>query len=109
MKSNTKKRNLEVIGQKITDFFSETVEAIARQTKFVQRRSPLSGEVFLKASVFGFLENPKASLNDLAQVCSELGIEVTPQGLDERVNSFSVDFMRKIIGDKLRTLTKCQD
>ena len=36
--------------------------------------------------VFGFLENPKASLTDLAQMCMEVGVEVTPQGLDERIN-----------------------
>ena len=71
MKSSIKKLDLEMIGQKMTDFFSETVETVARQTKFVQRRSPVTGEVFLKAIVFGFLEKPKASLSELAQVCSD--------------------------------------
>jgi hypothetical protein len=96
MKSNTKKLNLEVVGQKISDFFSRAVETMARQTKFVQRRSPLTGEVFLKALVFGFLEKPKASLNDLAQVIADLGVEVTAQGLDERINVLSVDFLGKL-------------
>jgi hypothetical protein len=96
MESNTKKLNLEMIGQKMADFFSGSVETVALQTKFVQRQSPLSGEKFLKTGVFGFLENPKASLTDLAQVCLELGVKVTPQGLDERINTFSVAFLHEM-------------
>jgi len=96
LKSNTKKLDLQSIGKKITEFFSPSVEIIARQTKFVQRNSPLNGLNYLKIGVFGFLENPGASLNDLAQVSLDLGIKVTPQGMDERINPFSVAFMRSM-------------
>lgn len=96
MKSSIKKVHLETIGQKMADFFSEAVETVARQTKFVQRQSLLTGEMFLKTMVFGFLEKPEASLNDLAQVASDLEVEVTAQGLNERINVFSVDFFREM-------------
>lgn len=103
MNSNTKKLNLEAIGQKMADFFMGAVEMVARETKFVQRESPVTGEMFLKASVFGFLENPEASLNDLAQVCLEQGVEVTPQGLDERISSRSVAFLSKMFNQAMET------
>ena len=94
MQSTTKKFGLDTIGEKITGFFAETVEAVARETKFVQRRSALNGLNFLKVMVFGYLEHPQASLSDLAKVCLDLEVLITPQGLDERVNPFSVAFLK---------------
>lgn len=94
MQSTTKKLDLDTIGQKITGFFAETVEAIARQTKFVQRHSALNGLNFLKTLVFGYLEDPQASLSDLTKVCLDLDVLITPQGLDERINPFSVAFLK---------------
>jgi hypothetical protein len=94
MQSTTKKFDLDAIGEKITGFFAKTVDAVARQTKFVQRCSPLSGLIFLKAMVFGYLEAPHASLSDLVKVCLDLEVSITPQGLDERINPFSVAFLK---------------
>ena len=54
MQSTIKKFDLDTIGQKITGFFAETVDTVARETKFVQRRSALNGLNFLKVMVFGF-------------------------------------------------------
>jgi len=85
------------MGAKIMRFFSEAeVEQVARETKFVQRRSPLTGLRYLKALVFGYIENPKASLSDLAEVCADLEVKISPQGLDERIHAASVSFMQTI-------------
>ena len=84
------------IGEKIHTFFGDTIHAIAHQTQFVRRASRLDGLGFLKVLVFGFIENPHASLNGLAQVCLDLGIGITPQGLDERINAYSVDFLKAV-------------
>lgn len=78
-------------------FFSDKrVEAAARQTKFVRRKSEITGWSFLKAMVLGFLEKPNSSLNEMAQSFLDVGIAVTPQGVDDRINVFSVAFLRAI-------------
>lgn len=82
-------------------FFSDTVEETARQTKFVQRKSEITGLGFLKAMVLGFLEKPGSSLNELAQSFLDVGVEVTPQGVDDRINAFSVVFLRTIFAQAL--------
>lgn len=84
------------IAEKIHAFFGEAVAPIAHQTQFVRRTSRLDGLSFLKALVFGFIESPRASLNELAQVCFDLGVEISPQGLDERINAQSVAFLKTI-------------
>jgi hypothetical protein len=96
MQSNIKNLDLEVIGQKMVDFFSSDVEEAARASKFVRRKSPITGQVFLKALVLGFLEKPKASLNEIAQSCLDLGVSVTTQAVNERINAFSVAFVQNM-------------
>jgi hypothetical protein len=96
MQSNIKKLDLRSIGQKIVDFFSGDVEKTARESKFVMRKSPITGQVFLKALVLGFLEKPSASLNEIAQSCLDFGIAVTTQAVDGRINAFSVIFFQKM-------------
>lgn len=85
------------ISEKIVGFFSDKkVEETARHTKFVRRKSEITGLGFLKAVVLGFLEKPDSSLNEIAQSFLDVGVEVTAQGIDERINAFSVDFLRRI-------------
>jgi Transposase DDE domain len=93
MKSITKKMHLDQISQKLACFFLQA-EGVARDTRFVQRNSPLTGRMFLQALVVGFLKYPQASLNQLAQECARLGFSISPQGLHERINDRSQAFLR---------------
>jgi hypothetical protein len=96
------------ISEKMVGFFSDTVEETARQTKFVRRKSEITGLSFLKAMVLGFLEKPGSSLNELAQSFLDVGVEVTPQGVDDRINAFSVVFLRSIFSQALEIFkNKC--
>ena len=90
MKSNIKKIDTTGISEKMVHFFSDPgVEETARQTQFVRRKSAITGLHFLKAMVLGFLEKSGSSLNELDQSIFDVGVEVTPQGVDERINAFS--------------------
>jgi len=100
--------NLQSTGGKLKDFFGDTVNQIARQTRFVQRQSGLDGLKFLQAMVFGFIEKPQASLSHLAQVCLDLGVKITPQGIDERINPCSVAFLKEMFCRALETFQNDQ-
>lgn len=88
--------NFEQIGQHIQQFFGETVELVARQTKFVQRQSKLTGTKFLQAMVFSSLEKPLMTMASLADSCLDLGVTISEQGLDERINEQSESFLREM-------------
>jgi hypothetical protein len=109
MKSNIKKLDTTGISEKLVHFFAEpSVEEPARATKFVRRKSEITGVSFLKAVVMGFLEKPGSSLNELAQSFWDLGIEVSAQGIDERINAFSVAFLRNLFSQALELFkNKC--
>jgi hypothetical protein len=77
------------------------IEETARQTQFVRRKSSITGLNFLKATVLGFLEKADASLNELTQSFLDLGVEVTAQGIDERINRSNVAFLRVVFSQAL--------
>jgi hypothetical protein len=93
MKSITKGLDVEKVTHKMSFLFS-TAEEEARETKFVQRKSPLTGLIFLQALVFGFMKHAKATLTQLAHECSRLGVEISAQGIDERINKEAVEFVK---------------
>ncbi|MDP9473893.1 MAG: hypothetical protein M3Q71_25075, partial [Chloroflexota bacterium] len=84
--------------------FAETAATVARQTGFVQRDSKLSGPLFLLVLVTGFLHQPAASLNFLAQVAGDLGVPLTRQGLHQRLGAPAVAFLRAMLQHSLQAL-----
>lgn len=95
------KPNVKVLGVRLQTFFGPQVQAIARQTKFVRRLSSLTGDIFLRAMVFTCIEHNKATLNQFAQACLDLGVIISPQGFDERIGPESVAFMKEMFGQAM--------
>jgi len=88
---------VDTIGATLQKFFNKEVEATARATQFVQRFSPLNGFIFLQASVFGLMDDPQANLDDLAGYCADLGVEISAQGFDQRINPAAVAFLKEML------------
>lgn len=86
------------MSEKIVEFFSGAeIEAKARKTKFVQRKSELTGRLFLQGLVMGFWEKADGTLTHLAQVFDDVSITISAQGIDERINVYSVEFMKEML------------
>ncbi len=87
--------DLNQASQAINNFFNKTASKVARATRLIQRESEMTGPLFLQTLVFGWSENPSASLNDLADVADDLGVEIKAQGIDQRIHERTVNFMRE--------------
>jgi hypothetical protein len=94
-------------GQTLQTFFQGTANRLARKTGFVQRDSKVTGGHWIQMLTFGFLENPEASLNQLAQVSEDLGVPLTGQGVDERLTEAAVNFEKAMFRESL-TLFRLQ-
>jgi hypothetical protein len=88
------KLSIEQAKNEIVKLVGKDVEAVARATGFVRRASDLDGRGFLRVLVFGLLEKKDLTLSTLAQVCSDIGIEISPQGLDQRITDTAVAFVK---------------
>jgi hypothetical protein len=86
----------------IQTFFQRTADRLARVTGFVKHESKVTGAQWVQTLTFGFIETPEATLNQLAQVSTDLGVPVTPQGLEERMTDAAVRFLRSMLGESLK-------
>ena len=66
-------------------------------TQFVHRTSPLGGATFSQTLVFGFLGNPQAPLEELAETAATLGVPITPQALDQRLTPAAAACLEQVL------------
>jgi hypothetical protein len=80
-------------------FNEELIEAEARATDFVERESKLTGHLFLTVFTFGLSIYGTPSLNDLVGLLNLVAphLEITRQGLHERINEHAVAFFEKML------------
>jgi hypothetical protein len=75
----------------------DAAEATARTTRFTKRSSKLTGPLFVQTLVFGWLAHPEATLEELSQTASALGVEISPQGLNDRFTPDAANFLRAVL------------
>jgi hypothetical protein len=74
-----------------------TANRAARATRFVQRRSKLSGAKFVQTLVFGWLANPAATYEELVQTAATLGVKITAQGLEQRFTERAAQCVERVL------------
>ena len=81
----------------LTELFTNTADRLARETGFVQRQSKLGGNEMARTLVFGWLHQPQATLDELAQFATGLGTPISPQGLDQRFGPRAAVFLQRLL------------
>lgn len=77
--------------------FNRVADDAARDSGFVQRQSKLTGDVFVRTLTFGWLHNPNATLGELAQTAADLGVSISPQGLDQRFGPQAAACLQQVL------------
>lgn len=81
----------------VQTLLTTTANRLARETGFVQRASKLTGATFVQALLFGWLNNPQATLQQLAQMAGTVGVSISSQGLDQRFTQAAAQFLRRML------------
>jgi hypothetical protein len=76
---------------------TSVADAAARATRFVQRTSKLTGALFVQTLVFGFLADRHATRESLAQTAAALGVDISPQGLDQRLTEEAAHCLEQVL------------
>lgn len=79
-----------------------TATRAARATRFVQRRSKLSGAKFVQTLVFGWLASPEATYEELVQTAATLGVKITAQGLEQRFTAAAAQCVERVLHAAVR-------
>lgn len=74
-----------------------TANQLAQETGFVQRASKLTGAAFVQTLLFGWLNNPQATLQQLAQMAGTVGVSISSQGLDQRFTQVAAQFLQRVL------------
>lgn len=90
--------------QAMQTILTHTADQAAHLTRFVQRRSKLSGAAFVQTLVFGWLANPQATLEELAQTAATRGVRISPQGLEQRFTPAAAQCLQQVLESSLATL-----
>ena len=86
--------------EKVTEFFSpDQIEASARRTKFVQRTSKITGQLFLALVTLGRWGSAKTTVPQLAAKAAQLEqpVAITPEALQQRMTARAVAFLQDLL------------
>ena len=81
------------VGIALQEIFGKLAQEAAQQTKVILRQRKFNAVSLAQTFVLGFLQNPKASDDQLAQMAVQCGAEVTPQAVDQRHTPRMVAFL----------------
>lgn len=77
--------------------FTTLANQIAKSSGVIQRKRKFRGDSLAQTFVFGWLANPKATLDELAQVAASCGAAVQPQAIAQRMNEKLAEFFKQLL------------
>ena len=89
-------------GVALQQLFGEVAQTAADESGVIERTRKFTALSLARTFVLGFLRNPKASDEKLAQMAVSCGVEVTPQALEQRHTPKLVAFLQKLFGGATR-------
>ena len=84
------------VGEAIQALFGKVCGEAAEKSAVIQRKRKFSSTTLTQTFVMGFLKDPEASDEDLAQMAAQCGVEVTPQAIDRRHTPRLVEFLQEV-------------
>lgn len=79
------------------EILTTTAAEAERTTCFVQRASPPSGATFRQTLVCRLLGTPQAPLEALPPTATALGVEMSPQALDQRFRASAAACLHQVL------------
>jgi hypothetical protein len=70
---------------------------LAQETGLIKRQRKLTGASFAQTLVFGWLSNPDATLDELAQTATAIGVEITPESVFQRFTPDASQFLKRML------------
>jgi hypothetical protein len=88
---------LRNVGKKIQPILGPVADALGKTTGFIKRKVKFTGSTFIKTLVFGWMQKPEATLEELVQAGVLNDIEVSAQGLNKRFTPESANLARAVL------------
>lgn len=96
--------SISQVAQTMRTILTDVADESARATGFVKRESKIGGAEFAQMLTFGWLSNPAATLEELAQTSAALGVKISPQGLDQRFTASGAACLKNVLDEAVTKL-----
>lgn len=101
--------SVERLAPTLQQLFSTVAEEAARATGCIQRPTgKFTGASLCQTLVFGVLEQPLPHLRSWCQAAAGLGIAVTPQALDQRLNARTAAMLEAVLAQAITQAVQAQ-
>jgi hypothetical protein len=84
--------------ERVCVVLTTVAERCARESGCVQRQRVFDGALLVQTVVLGFWARPRATLHQLTQVAAQLGVRVSPQGIDQRFDASLAACLEQVLG-----------
>jgi hypothetical protein len=81
--------------------FTTDAEQAAREAGLIRRARQFTGATLVQTLVFGWLDNPRATHDDLAEVAADLGVDITPDALGRRLGPAACACLQEVLRQAL--------
>jgi hypothetical protein len=92
------------VAQTMRKILIDVAHKVERESGFVQRASKMGGAEFVQTLSFGWMSNPQATLEELAQTAAAVGVKISPQGLDQRFTEAGARFLKQVLEEAVTEL-----
>lgn len=92
------------IAKAMQTVLTTTADRLGRKVGFIQRSGKLDGGSFVQTLVFAFMDKPQATYEDLSQSAAVIGLEISPQGLEQRFTDAAVELMKQVLHGAVRQI-----
>lgn len=87
---------LAKVGSTLQELFGGIAQKAADESRVIQRIRKFNALSLARTFILGFLQDPNASDETLAQMAVQCGAAVTPQAIDQRHTAKLVDFLERL-------------
>jgi hypothetical protein len=96
------------IAKAIQTILGQVSDEIGVETGFTQRKSKVTGSVFVQTLVFSSLEKPDWGYTQLVASAMNAGVAVSKQGLEQRFSERSAELARRVLGKAVETVIQTE-
>lgn len=92
------------VAQAMQTILTNEANTIGAEIGFTKRpdKAKFSPSTLLQTLVFGWMAHPDASLEQLAQSAARIGVEVSPQAIDQRFNQTCASLLQRVLAATLQ-------
>ena len=92
------------VSQAMQSLLTTTTETVAATLQYVKRpdKAKFTPSTLVQTLVYGWLAQPTATVEQLAQMAARLGVDVSPQALDQRFTPATAALLQQVLAASIQ-------